>query len=45
MISLIEQEKQQKNEKNNENNNTKKTVKNITVTIDLLSGRNVFLTV
>ena len=44
MISLIEQEKQQKNEKNNKNNNTKKTVKNITVTIHLLSGRNVFLT-
>ena len=45
MISLIEQERQQKNEKNNKNNNTKKTVKNITVTIHLLSGRNVFLTV
>ena len=45
MMSLIEQEKQKRMKKNNENNNTKKTVKKITVTIHLLSGRNVFLIV
>ena len=45
MISLIEQEKQKRMKKNNKNNNTKKTVKKITVTIYLLSGRNVFLAV
>lgn len=45
MISLIEQEKQKIMKKNNKNNNTKKTVKKITITIHLLSERNVFLTV
>ena len=45
MISLIEQEKQKRMKKNNKNNKTKKTVKKITITIHLLSGRNVFLTV